>query len=140
MNFHHSCENFIGKLVIGKCIMSIFKKGVDPEWGSYTPLHLKSNPVPNPLLLKEWSVANPLHSLHWIGLWSGVSRSEPVSDCYEFFPNCYAYEWPQLWPLIDFAWVCDFVNVRFSKSMAQSRIHRKNTLIANSLATLPPWF
>ena len=57
-----------------------FRKGVDPEWGSYTPLHLKSNPVPNPLLLKEWSVANPLHSLHWIGLWSGVSRSEPVSD------------------------------------------------------------
>ena len=80
MNFHHSCENFIGKLVIGKCIMSIFKKGVDPDWGRYTPLHLKSNPVPNPLLLKEWSVANPLHSLHWIGLWSGVSRSEPVSD------------------------------------------------------------
>ena len=52
--------------------------------------------------------------------------------CYEFFPNCYAYEWPQLWPLIDFAWVCDFINVRFSKSMAQSRIHRKNTHIANS--------
>ena len=60
--------------------------------------------------------------------------------CYEFCPNCYAYEWPQLWPLIDFAWVCDFVNVRFSKSMAQSRIHRKNTRIANSLATLPPCF
>ena len=57
----------------------VFDKGVDLEWGSYTPLHLKSNPVPNPLLLKEWSVANPLHSLHWIGLWSGVSRSEPVS-------------------------------------------------------------
>ena len=65
--------------MIGKCIMSIFKKGVDPDWGRYTPLHLKSNPVPNPLLLKEWSVANPLHSLHWSGLWSGVSRSEPVS-------------------------------------------------------------
>ena len=46
------------------------RKGVDPEWGSYTPLHLKSNPVPNPLLLKEWSVPNPLHSLPWSGLWS----------------------------------------------------------------------
>ena len=56
--------------------------------------------------------------------------------CYEFCPNCYAHEWPQLCPLIDFAWVCDFVNVRFSKSMAQSRIHRKNSKFISNFATV----
>ena len=56
-----------------------FEKGVGPEWGSYTPLHPKSNLVPNPLHLKEWSVAYPLHCLKRSELWSGVSRSEPVS-------------------------------------------------------------
>ena len=56
---------------------------------------------------------------------------------YVFCSNCYAYEeWPKLRPL--FAWVCDFENVRFSESMAQSRIHRKNTHIANSSAILKP--
>ena len=85
--------------------MSIFKKGVDPEWGSYTPLHLKSNPVPNPLLLKEWSVANPLHSLHWSGLWSGVSRSEPVSvkNARIFFGKFLDFfRFPKLFDIIDF--------------------------------------
>ena len=64
----------------GKCSQGLFlRKGVDLEWVSYTPLHLKSNPLLIPLLHKEWSVPNPIHSLPWSWVWSGVSRIEPVS-------------------------------------------------------------
>ena len=72
---------YIGwKVWTGKCSQGLFlRKGVDLEWVSYTPLHLKSNPLLIPLLHKEWSVPNPIHSLPWSWVWSGVSRSEPVS-------------------------------------------------------------
>ena len=55
------------------------QKGVDPEWGRHTPLHQKSNPLLNPLLLQEWSVPNQLHSMCRSGVWSGLPRSGPVS-------------------------------------------------------------
>ena len=72
---------YIGwKVWTGKCGQGLFlRKGVDLEWVSYTPLHLKSNPLLIPLLHKEWSVPNPIHPLPWSWVWSGVSRSEPVS-------------------------------------------------------------
>ena len=73
---------YIGwKVWTGKCSQGLFlRKGVDLEWVSYTPLHLKSNPLLIPLLHKEWSVPNPIHPLPWSWVWSGVSRSEPVSE------------------------------------------------------------
>ena len=74
---------YIGwKVWTGKCSRGLFlREGVDLEWVSYTPLHLKSNPLLIPLLHKEWSVPNPIHPLPWSWVWSGVSRSEPVSGC-----------------------------------------------------------
>ena len=90
---------YIGwKVWTGKCSQGLFlRKGVDLEWVSYTPLHLKSNPLLIPLLHKEWSVPNPIHPLPWSWVWSGVSRSEPVSDkkaCSkaDFFTNLFNFD------------------------------------------------
>ena len=82
---------YIGwKVWTGKCSQGLFlREGVDLEWVSYTPLHLKSNPLLIPLLHKEWSVPNPIHSLPWSWVWSGVSRSEPVSA--QVSINCKMY-------------------------------------------------
>ena len=46
---------YIGwKVWTGKCSQGLFlRKGVDLEWVSYTPLHLKSNPLLIPLLQRS---------------------------------------------------------------------------------------